>query len=216
MSLSNVSGMSAPWREMSPDRSIQPCAGRSAVTPAGPGQQTARHFRHARERPADVEGPADRPAQAGRTRSPREPARRRHQHRRAGPGSASSRTGRGSTTLARLRRVIARVPKGKVVTYGQVAEIAGFPRGARLTVRALQRAEGLPWHRVVAAGGRIALPGAEGREQRLRLEIEGVQFRGGRVRMDLHAWRVRVGSVSSELDRRVERLEFAAGFYRTC
>jgi len=76
-----------------------------------------------------------------------------------------------------------------VATYGQIAEVAGYPRGARLTVRALQGAPGLPWHRVVAAGGRIALAGEEGKEQRLRLEIEGVAFRGGRVRMDLHGWK---------------------------
>jgi methylated-DNA-protein-cysteine methyltransferase related protein len=75
-----------------------------------------------------------------------------------------------------------------VITYGQAAEAAGFPRGARLTVWALHHAGGLPWHRVVAARGRIALPGAEGREQRLRLELEGVTFRGGHVRMELHAW----------------------------
>lgn len=104
--------------------------------------------------------------------------------RRQGP----SFEGRGVSTLARLRRVIARVPRGKVTTYGQVAEAAGFPGGARLTVRALQGGTGLPWHRVVGAGGRIALRGDDGREQRLRLEIEGVKFRGGRVRMDLHGW----------------------------
>ena len=92
------------------------------------------------------------------------------------------------STLLRLRRVVADVPRGKVITYGQVAEAAGFPRGARLTVWALQGGDGLPWHRVVAAGGRIALPGAEGREQRLGLRMEGVTFRGGRVRMDLHNW----------------------------
>jgi alkylated DNA nucleotide flippase Atl1 len=74
------------------------------------------------------------------------------------------------------------------MTYGQVAAAAGFPGAARLTVWALHRAERLPWHRVVAAGGRIALPGLEGQEQRLRLEIEGVRFRGRRVRMDLHNW----------------------------
>ncbi len=91
-------------------------------------------------------------------------------------------------TLARLRAVIARVPRGKVVTYGQVAAIAGYPGAARLTVWALQRSDGLPWHRVVASGGRIALPDEGGREQRLRLETEGVSFRGGRVRMDRHQW----------------------------
>ena len=87
-----------------------------------------------------------------------------------------------------LRAVIARVPRSKVITYGQVAEAAGFPGAARQTVWALQDARGLPWHRVVAAGGRIALTGEQGLEQRLRLQTEGVTFRGGRVRMDLHGW----------------------------
>lgn len=93
-----------------------------------------------------------------------------------------------SSMFPRLRAVIARVPRGKVITYGQVAEAAGFPGAARQTVWALQDSKGLPWHRVVAAGGRIALPGEQGLEQRLRLETEGVSFRGGRVRMDLHGW----------------------------
>ncbi|MFZ0830777.1 MAG: MGMT family protein [Thermoplasmata archaeon] len=84
--------------------------------------------------------------------------------------------------------MIASVPRGKVITYGQVAAAGGFPGAARLTVWALQRGEGLPWHRVVGAGGRIALPGDEGREQRLRLQVEGVTFRGNRVRMDRHNW----------------------------
>ena len=90
--------------------------------------------------------------------------------------------------IAKFRQVIAKVPRGRVITYGQAARAAGYPRGARLTVRALQGGDELPWHRVVAAGGRIALPGAAGREQRLRLEIEGVSFRSGRVRVDLHGW----------------------------
>lgn len=96
--------------------------------------------------------------------------------------------------LTPLRRVIARIPKGKVITYGQVARAAGFPGGARLAVRALQDGDGLPWHRVVASGGRIALRGLEGQEQRLRLEMEGVTFRGARVRMDLHGWTPRARS----------------------
>ncbi|MGA7922563.1 MAG: MGMT family protein [Thermoplasmata archaeon] len=90
--------------------------------------------------------------------------------------------------LARLRQVIADVPRGKVITYGQVATAGGFPGAAQLTVWALHGARGLPWHRVVAARGRIALPGEGGLEQRLRLRIEGVTFRGTRVRMDLHSW----------------------------
>jgi len=114
------------------------------------------------------------------------------------PGAGTGRPsrqggGRRPATLARIRRVIARIPKGRVATYGQIAAAAGFPGAPRLTVRALWSAEGLPWHRVVAAGGRIALGGEEGREQRLRLEIEGVTFQAGRVRMTRHAWVPRVG-----------------------
>ncbi|HLJ47584.1 MAG TPA: MGMT family protein [Bryobacteraceae bacterium] len=90
--------------------------------------------------------------------------------------------------FALIRDVIARIPRGKVATYGQVAELAGFPGAARQAVWALHDSRGLPWHRVVAAGGRIALPGHQGLDQRLRLEMEGVTFRGQKVRMDLHTW----------------------------
>jgi alkylated DNA nucleotide flippase Atl1 len=99
------------------------------------------------------------------------------------------------STLGRLRRVIAAIPRGKVSTYGQVAAAGGRRGAARLTVRALQSGDGLPWHRVVGAGGRISLPGEDGREQRLRLAVEGVTFRGGRVRMDLHNWVPGAGAV---------------------
>ncbi|MCI4365736.1 MAG: MGMT family protein [Thermoplasmata archaeon] len=67
-----------------------------------------------------------------------------------------------------------------------MAAAGGVPGAARLTVWALREGRGLPWHRVVGAGGRIALSGEEGQEQRLRLQMEGVTFRGSRVRMDLH------------------------------
>ena len=88
-----------------------------------------------------------------------------------------------------MRDVVARIPRGKVATYGQVAELAGFPGAARQAAWALHASRGLPWHRVLAAGGRIALPGHHGLDQRLRLEAEGVTFRGQKVRMDLHAWK---------------------------
>lgn len=85
--------------------------------------------------------------------------------------------------FVRIRRVILKIPRGKVSTYGAVARAAGFPGAARQVVWALRSARGLPWHRVVAAGGRIALPGEQGLEQRMRLESEGVQFSGPKVRM---------------------------------
>ncbi|HLJ89440.1 MAG TPA: MGMT family protein [Candidatus Angelobacter sp.] len=85
--------------------------------------------------------------------------------------------------LAQIRATISKIPRGKVSTYGKIASVAGFPGAARQVVRALQRAYDIPWHRVVAAGGRIALPGEAGMEQRFRLESEGVGFSGRRVRM---------------------------------
>lgn len=98
------------------------------------------------------------------------------------------RRNRPVTTLASLRAIIASVPRGKVITYGQAAAAGGHPGAARLTVWALNTGGALPWHRVVAAGGRIALPGELGQEQRLRLSMEGVTFRGARVRMEIHNW----------------------------
>jgi methylated-DNA-protein-cysteine methyltransferase-like protein len=84
---------------------------------------------------------------------------------------------------ARIRATIQKIPRGKVSTYGAVARAAGYPGAARQVVRALQQSHGLPWQRVVAAGGRIALPGERGLEQRFRLEAEGVKFSGKKVRI---------------------------------
>ena len=86
-----------------------------------------------------------------------------------------------------IQAVIRRIPKGKVATYGGVAEAAGFPGASRQVSWALRNAAiGLPWQRVVGAGGRILLTGSNAMEQRLRLEMEGVAFSGDRVRMDRH------------------------------
>jgi methylated-DNA-protein-cysteine methyltransferase-like protein len=100
-----------------------------------------------------------------------------------------------TAAILAIRAVIRKIPKGKVSTYGAVAEAAGIPRGARLAVRALQGAVGLPWHRVVGAGGRIALRGESAFEQRFRLESEGVRFAGKRVAMKAYEHRFRVRAV---------------------
>jgi len=86
----------------------------------------------------------------------------------------------------KIRATILKIPRGKVAPYGAVARAAGFPGAARQVVWALRQSQGLPWHRVVAAGGRIALPGEAGMEQRFRLQSEGVTFSGLRVRMAEH------------------------------
>jgi methylated-DNA-protein-cysteine methyltransferase related protein len=91
--------------------------------------------------------------------------------------------------LSHIRATILKIPRGKVSTYGAIARAAGYPGAARQVVRALRQSYGLPWHRVVASGGRIALPGESGMEQRFRLEAEGVRFSGRRVRMADHEFK---------------------------
>ena len=86
------------------------------------------------------------------------------------------------------------VPEGKVVSYGQLAELAGLGRAARYVGRTLsQLPDGttLPWHRVLGAGGRISLPlgTVSGDEQRARLRAEGITVRNNRVDMQRHGWR---------------------------
>ena len=91
--------------------------------------------------------------------------------------------------LLRIERTIRAIPHGKVSTYGGVARISGFPGAARMVARVLRRSYGLPWQRVLGAGGAIKLAGDNAIEQRLRLESEGVRFRGRKVDMKAHEWR---------------------------
>ena len=87
----------------------------------------------------------------------------------------------------RILAVIRAIPAGQVMGYGQVAARAGLPGRARLTARMLGMNDDpqLPWHRVLRADGRIAMPeGSRGwREQSQRLRAEGVVVERGRVRM---------------------------------
>ena len=87
---------------------------------------------------------------------------------------------------AKIATAIRSSPRGKVSTYGAVAKAAGFPGAARQVVAALRDAVGLPWQRVLGAGGAIRLRGDSAFEQRFRLEAEGVAFRGRKVDMKLH------------------------------
>ncbi|HEY4052186.1 MAG TPA: MGMT family protein [Terriglobales bacterium] len=101
-------------------------------------------------------------------------------------------TGPRRTTLspeARIRAAIQKIPRGKVSTYGAVAAAAGLRGHARQVARALHRSFGLPWQRVLGAGGEIKLRGDNAIEQRLRLEAEGVRFRGRRVDMKAHEFK---------------------------
>lgn len=91
----------------------------------------------------------------------------------------------------RIWHAVEQIPPGRVATYGDIARVAGMPRGARQVGRALRDCPqhlALPWHRVLGAGGRIALRGDQGAEQRIRLQSEGVPFAGARVLLDRCRW----------------------------
>jgi len=87
----------------------------------------------------------------------------------------------------RVIETISQIPYGRVISYGHIAALAGNPKGARQVVRILNmnRGKNLPWYRIVAKDGRIALPEGEGRElQMALLAEEGITVRDGRVDME--------------------------------
>jgi len=80
----------------------------------------------------------------------------------------------------RVVEIIKGIPEGKVMTYGQIAALAGSPRGARQVVRVLHTLSEkykLPWHRVINSKGEVSIVDYESRNlQKVLLEIEGVKF----------------------------------------
>lgn len=99
----------------------------------------------------------------------------------------------GTSVAEKVKRVIRAVPRGRVATYGQVATLAGSPFAARQVVWVLHSCsekDGLPWHRIVNAGGRIALkPGAGYEQQKKLLQVEGIRFdRRGRIDLERYLW----------------------------
>ena len=97
--------------------------------------------------------------------------------------------------------VVRKVPRGRVATYGQIAEVAGLEGHARQVGYALHNLpakSSVPWHRVVNAKGEIsARSGGDSHElQRLLLEAEGVEF-DAKGRMDLKRYRWEVAKSQS-------------------
>lgn len=103
-----------------------------------------------------------------------------------------------ASAYERIWRVAARIPRGKVVTYGQLAELAGLPRAARqagYAMHALPSGSRVPWQRVVNARGEVSPRSDPGGElvQRALLEREGVRFDArGRIDLARYGWRPRL------------------------
>jgi methylated-DNA-protein-cysteine methyltransferase-like protein len=82
--------------------------------------------------------------------------------------------------------VVNGIPRGHVLTYGEVARLAGMSRAARRVSQAMRRAPrgmNLPWHRVINAQGKISIPEDSPGHQRQKelLELEGVVFLNGKI-----------------------------------
>ncbi|MGE5849975.1 MAG: MGMT family protein [Candidatus Methylomirabilota bacterium] len=117
---------------------------------------------------------------------------------RTGGGASRRQARRGKQGqdgfFARVYNLVARIPWGRVATYGQIARILGAPRSARIVGWAMHgspEGAGIPCHRVIQHGGtcspnfRVGEPGA----QRRLLEEEGVRFLlDGRVDLEAHQW----------------------------
>jgi len=96
-----------------------------------------------------------------------------------------------SPLYERIYEITRRIPEGRVATYGQIARLAGVPKGARqvgYAMAALGRGRPrpeIPWHRVVNAKGESSIGG----DQITRLEAEGVVFNEqGRIDLKRFGW----------------------------
>ncbi len=84
----------------------------------------------------------------------------------------------------RVLAVVRRIPVGRVATYGEVARLAGRPRAARAVGNIMREARvpGLPYHRVIAAGGLLGGYGGSTALKRSLLVAEGLTVTGTRVK----------------------------------
>jgi methylated-DNA-protein-cysteine methyltransferase related protein len=94
----------------------------------------------------------------------------------------------------RIWYVVALIPKGKVASYGKIADLAGLPGRARFVSRALKEAPeelNLPWHRVINSQGKISFDKFSQmfQHQTECLRIEGVLVNSGKIALSEYEWR---------------------------
>jgi methylated-DNA-protein-cysteine methyltransferase related protein len=90
-------------------------------------------------------------------------------------------------------KLVKQIPRGRIATYGQIAKILKLPGGARSAGRAMAACpsgRGIPWHRVVGAGGRLLIREPYAGLQRKLLESEGMHLAEKRIQnFPAHLWR---------------------------
>jgi methylated-DNA-protein-cysteine methyltransferase-like protein len=88
-------------------------------------------------------------------------------------------------------RLVKRIPRGRVTTYGELAKALRLPGGARAAgyaMAACPRGRAIPWQRVVGAGGRLLIREPMAGLQRRLLESEGIAVEGRTIDMKRHGW----------------------------
>jgi methylated-DNA-protein-cysteine methyltransferase-like protein len=90
-------------------------------------------------------------------------------------------------------RLVQRIPRGRVLTYGALAKALHLPGGARSAGRAMAATpsgKGIPWHRVLGERGKILIREPYASLQRKLLESEGVTVVESRVDLKRHLWKL--------------------------
>ena len=92
-----------------------------------------------------------------------------------------------------ILKMVAKIPKGNVSTYGEIASLSGFPRCARLVGTALRSdvsGARTPWYRVVNSQGKLSFPQGSPnyKIQKQRLMDEGVVFHNGSINLNQYGW----------------------------
>ena len=111
----------------------------------------------------------------------------------------------------RIYEVVRRIPRGRVATYGQIADLAGLDGRARQVGYAMRTLsiDGIPWHRVVNARGQISARSEPGGDliQRQLLEREGVEFDAAdRLALERYRWRPKMDGRPNRRPRAQESL----------
>ena len=88
-------------------------------------------------------------------------------------------------------KLVKQIPRGRVLTYGALARAVRLRGGARTAGRAMAatpRGKGIPWHRVLGAGGKILLREPNASLQKRLLESEGIPVMESRINLKKHLW----------------------------